>query len=153
MSEGVAFRCNPLTGFQKGLWEDRTTLSALIKELNGKMIALDNHELQEDSVREWYGRLFHSFAASLLEQYIQRTYPDSNVKALAREKAIFRPDLVHTLGWWMVSRITENGTKREEAIELLTHPASLYRRYNESLERGMDDPAIDSRVVAMFAGE
>jgi len=153
VSEGVAFRCNLLTGFQKALWEDRTTLSALIKELNGTMIALDNHELQEDSVQEWHRRLFQEFAASLLEQYLQREYPDSNVKTLAREKAIFRPDLVHTLGWWMVSRITENGTKRERAIELLTHPALLYQRYNESLERGMDDLAVNAKVVAMFAGE
>jgi DNA-binding ferritin-like protein (Dps family) len=151
VSEGVAFRCNPITGFQKNLWEDRATIVSLLKELNGKLLSLDRHELQENDVREWYGKLFQEFAASLLKQYLQKTYPDSAVKTLAVQNFVFRPDLVHALGWWMVSRITENGVKKEKAIELLTNPASLYELYNKTLERGMDDVAVDARVVAMFS--
>ena len=151
VSEGVAFRCNPITGFQKNLSEDRATIVSLLKELNGKLLSLDRHELQENDVREWYGKLFQEFAASLLKQYLQKTYPDSAVKTLAVQNSVFRPDLVHALGWWMVSRITENGVKKEKAIELLTNPASLYELYNKTLERGMDDVAVDARVVAMFS--
>jgi len=151
VSEGVAFQRNPLMGFQKTLWEDRATVSSLMKELNRMMIALDNHVVPEDSVRLWYNRLYHEYAASLLGQYLEQTYPDSDITSMIKEHSIIRPDLVHALGWWMVSRITEGGAKPERASELLMNPSSLFTLYNESLEPGMDDLAVDAQVVTMFS--
>ncbi len=151
VSEGVAFRCNPLTGFQKQLWEDRSTIATLMKELNEKLVALGEHRVQEDDLKEWYNGLYHEFAASLLERYLRRTHPESEIKGLVAEKAIFRPDLTHALGWWMVSSISGNGAKKEKVIELLTNPSLLYRLYNASLEKGTEDIAVDERVVATFA--
>lgn len=154
VSEGVAGQCNPVTGFSKSLWEDRATVASLMKELNEKLLAMDRHELQENGVRKWYSGLFEEFARSLLLRYLQKAYPDATTKTietLAMQHASSRPDLIHTLGWWMVSRITENGTKKGKAIELLRNPASLYELYNKSLENGMEDVAVDARVVAMFS--
>jgi len=60
---------------------------------------------------------------------------------------IYRPDLVHTLGGWMVRRITNEGTNPEKAVEVLINPTSLYTLYNQTLEKGMEDIAVDTSVV------
>jgi len=149
VSEGVAFRCNPLHGFQKELWEDRMTIATLIGELDRTMIALDAHEISEDSVANWNRGLYQEFASSLLTNYVRREWPDSAVASMVRERQIFRPDLPHVLGWWMVSMITRDGSDHAAAIDLLLSPSSLFRRYNEALSPDLINLAVDERVVRM----
>ncbi len=50
-----------------------------------------------------------------------------------RDRISFRPDVEHALGWWMTSRISSGGARRDAAVALLEDPYSVFRRYAESV--------------------
>jgi hypothetical protein len=153
VSEGIAFLCNPLNGFQKDVWEDRTTLAAMVKDLNDTFEAYQKNIIGDEELSDWFGSTFQERATAHLARYLKRAYPDSNLIQMVRDHSIYRPDLVHALGSWMVARVTSHGEKKETVAMLLEDPSMVYSLYNATLDPGMEDLAIPPDVVALMKQE
>lgn len=152
VSEGTAIHCNPPTGFKKAVYENPGTLKSLIAEFNQEFLALLNGEVSEESFREWYGFTFHGLPRKLLEEFVSReTGKDGNAAEMVRTNMSHRPDLVHALGWWMVSRISGAGSRPEAVQELVQNPYNLLSRYNQTVQGGDNALRIDPAIVAAYA--
>ncbi len=57
-----------------------------------------------------------------------------------RQRAMDRPSMVYTLGWWMIRTISKNGTDKQPAIALLAAPDRLFETYNAAI--GTADPSL-----------
>lgn len=149
VSEGAAIHCNPPRGFKKELWEDRQTVAALVGEFNRECRALDAGEVDEGGFRAWFSSTFHEFPAEILIGYASRKFGE-DAERIAEANMVQRPDLVHALGWWMVSRISREGQKPEAVAALVVAPYTLLARYNDAI--GPDDPelAVDARLIALM---
>ena len=133
VSEGAAIHCNPPTGFRKALWEDPRTVEALIAELNGELSALADGRVEEAEFRTWYSATFHELPMRLFREYLAREYAEDEIEDLVARHASQRPDLLHALGWWMVSRVSDEGRDETAVRELVTNPYQLFDRYNAAL--------------------
>jgi hypothetical protein len=148
VSEGAAMHCNPPTGFKKALFEDPGTVASLVAELNRKSLALLDGEVSEEGFREWYGSTYHDLPLRLLQEYAKREAEDDDGAAeIVRARKPQRPDLVHALGWWMLSRISAEGEDPEVVKALVQNPYALFTRYNETAEAANQALRIDPRVV------
>jgi hypothetical protein len=132
VSEGVAIHCNPPAGIKKEIYEDELVLSALTSRLNDALIALSKDEMTEEEVQDWHSANFFSFAEDLLKQHLEKRYSGDELEAKLRKHMSLRPDLEHTLGWWMVSRVSGGGERPDAAISLLSDPYSVYMLYNNA---------------------
>lgn len=156
VSEGVAGQCNPCTGFKKELWEDPAVIARLIGSLNETGIAMYAGTMDDEAVTAWYRATFNQSARLLLEEYLRKRYDEPEAKRMFRAYISFRPDLLHTLGWWMVSRITRDQALPERGVNLLVDPCSLFDRYNDTLGDGADslrvDPLLAERARVLLTG-
>lgn len=148
VSEGVAGQCNPCTGFKKDIWEDPEILARLIRSLNETCLAMYDGTLDEKAVGAWYSATYQESARELLKDYVLKQYDEQQAEGLLRQYMPVRPDLVHTLGWWMVSCITSRQTDRDAAVSLLADPAALFSAYNASVSPERVPLRIDDRVIA-----
>lgn len=148
VSEGVAGQCNPCAGMKKELWEDPDVIAALIRGLNETCLAMYDGTLGEREMSAWYGASFQDAARDLLKAHLLKQYDQQAAVRLLGRYMPVRPDLVHTLGWWMVSRITDRQSNRNPALSLLTDPSSLFERYNATLPPDAGALRVDDRVVA-----
>lgn len=151
VSEGAAKHCNPPEGFQKELWEDEEVVSALVNRLNDALLAISTKEMTEDEIQQWYSDNFHEFARGLLRRHLEMDFEEPQLGAMMNKYAPIRPDLEHALGWWMVSRISADGSHPEAVHELLKAPYAVYARYNETIAEDRLDLRIDPQVIAFIA--
>ena len=140
VSEGAAIHCNPPAGFRKALWEDPRTVEALVAELNREFLALEEGRQEEAEFRAWFSSTFHQLPRRLLEEHVAREYPEDEFEELVARHASQRPDLLHALGWWMVSRISREGSDAAAVRALVRDPYRLFDRYNAAL--GPDSVAL-----------
>jgi len=147
VSEGAAIHCNPPAGFRKDLWEDPRTVEALLAELNGRFLAVKEGRMGRRGFRGWYSDTFQGIPRRLLEGYVARTYPENDRKAVTARFIPQRPDLVHALGWWMVSRVSRQGEDREAVKALVKNPLSLFRLYNAALGDSQEALKVDPRLI------
>lgn len=150
VSEGTAIHCNPPDGFKKALWEDRETIRALLSELSHVVLSMENGELTESEFRKWYSSTFDEIPRMLLDAYVRGRFGDAEADAVIQSHLSERPDLVHTLGWWMVSRISSEGQDPDEVRTLVQRPYELFERYNEVMPD--EDLRVDTRTANRVHG-
>lgn len=150
VSEGSANHCTPPAGFQKEMWNDRIVLRSLVLDLNKTMIAIERGDMNEDSIRTWYQQSFQETPRRIMENYLNTYYPSDMARVYLRKYISVRPDLIHTLGWWMMSTVSEKGKKPESVIRLIRRPFSLFEAYNASLPPDLKDLKVDDRVVNLL---
>lgn len=131
VSEGTAMHCDPRQGIEREVRRDTVVIRYWISSLNEKLAAVDAGSTSESDLRAWYDSTYHDLPRELLRDFLTRRFPDRDLDSLFAENASHRPDLTHTLGWWMVSRLSEGGQK-ERVMQLLSSPDSLFAWYNES---------------------
>ena len=136
VSEGVAAHCNPPAGIRARIWEDAEVLQSLVQGLNDILHAMRSGSADEADVERWYQDNFQATAHELLRRFLARDYSGDELQSRLQRYASIRPDSEHVLGWWMVSRVSRNGTDREAALQLLRDPGSLLSRYNHALGEG-----------------
>jgi hypothetical protein len=133
ISEGMAMQCNPPQGFARELKEDSGIIGYWIDQLNQKLAVLDNGSITESELQEWYGRTYQDTAVVALKEYLMRRFPHGDPDTLVTSHISERPDFEHTLGWWMISRISDEGKRKDKAIPLLSHPEMLFTQYNAAI--------------------
>jgi len=131
VSEGTAMHCDPRQGIEREVRRDTVVIRDWISSLNVKLAAIDSGSITEPDIRAWYDSTYHDIPRDLLRDFLKRRFPAGNLDSFFAENVPHRPDLVHTLGWWMVSRLSEGGHP-ERVIQLLSSPDSLFAWYNES---------------------
>jgi hypothetical protein len=137
-SEGIAMHCNPPEGYFRILKEDTAIVAFWFREFDSVMSALNRNVVSEDDIRHWYRDSFHDTARRLLREYMSRTFQGDELNQQVALHAHARPTLIYTLGWWMVSRISDNGVNRQAVLGLLQDPLSLFSRYNAVIGDGPD---------------
>jgi hypothetical protein len=133
VSEGVAMRCSVDDGLRKTLMEDSVVVSYWIGQLNEKLAALDDGTITEDELSRWYSATYHETARELLKVYLMARYSHEVIGEKLEVHAAARPSFVYTLGWWMISRILEDGAGKDAVIGLLSDPQDLFDLYNEAV--------------------
>lgn len=133
VSEGVAMQCNPPTGFKKQVFESRLVVGKWLGELEEVFGQIKRNAISEDSVRSWLDQSYHEPARKLLQDYLDRSCPESERAELLRDSCMFRPSAIYTLGWWMVSRIVASEGGHDRAVSLLTTPHRLFEYYNAAV--------------------
>lgn len=141
VGEGVANHCNPPVGVKRQVYEDTMVVAALVSRLNEMLRALEQGDMTEEDMRHWYRANYFEAAAPLLRAHFEKTYSGANLEAMLKQHMHLRPDLEHVLGWWMTSRISQDGTVPKRAVALLADPYSVYRLYNETVSR--DHPELN----------
>ncbi|MBU8933307.1 MAG: hypothetical protein KOO62_04800 [candidate division Zixibacteria bacterium] len=131
VSEGIAMHCNPPREVSRAIKEDTAIVAYWIRSLNEKLGKLRTNTVTEEQLQNWLSDTYHNEAQQLLREYLHREYRDYGLRRMLTKLGADRPSLVYTLGWWMVSRIGEHGTKPEELTALLADPYALFARYNE----------------------
>jgi len=153
VSEGAAIHCDPPQGFKLALWEDRDTVVQLMQELNHTLLALENGMCEESEFWAWYSSTFHEIPRKLLEDYASRTSGPTEVEKTVRAHLPQRPDLVHTLGWWMVSHVSQHGKDSSAVKALILNPYQLFSRYNETLAARDDSLRMNPLLISAFGDE
>jgi hypothetical protein len=139
VSEGVAMQCDPRTGLQREVRRDSVVIQYWIRTLNRMLAELSNGSMTEPAFDAWRNGQFE-LTRKLLTECLQRRYAGHNSDSLIAEHMPGRPDLSHTLGWWMVSEISNDGANREKVIRLLSCPDSLASWYNAAI--GSEDKSL-----------
>lgn len=140
VSEGLATHCNPPSGMRSAVWENREVLAALLESLEGTLRSMRDDAVTPEDVAAWYRDSFQDMPRQLLRNYLEHDASGADLESAMRRYASIRPDLEHALGWWMTSQISARGSRRSAALELLSHPAELFGRYNRAL--GEEDSAL-----------
>jgi hypothetical protein len=148
VGEGLANHCNPPTGVKQAVYEDTMVVAALVKRLNALLLAMRDEQVTEDDVRAWYRANYSGDAEALLRAHLATRLAGDDLDNAMRRYASVRPDVEHALGWWMVSRISDGGARREAALELLTHPYLVYERYNAAVPDEYADVRLAQEAVA-----
>lgn len=130
VSEGIAMHCNRPEGLRRATKEDTTIVAFWFRELSQTLKQLEKDEFNSNDIRQWYRNSFHSTAHQLLREYLARTFEGEELNRQTGLLAYARPTLVYTLGWWMVSRISQQGTDHAAVIALLEDPYTLFASYN-----------------------
>lgn len=151
VSEGSANHCNPPEGFQKEMWTDRIVLRSLVVDMNKALLSIDQGTMNEDSTRKWYEQTFQETPRRIMEEFLSAHYPPETAKTYLRKHISIRPDLIHALGWWMISTVSEKGRKSENVVRLIRNPFDLFEAYNASLTAEMRDLRVDDRVVKLLS--
>ncbi len=138
VTEGVAMHCNPPEGFKRMIQEDTAVVAYWIRELNEKHEMLQLDEAVEDDFWQWMAKTYQDGAGEVLAEYLGR---DFNGEELRRHQAD-RPMLIYTLGWWMASRLSDNGKRPDELIKLLAEPRMLFTHYNRLMADAPDSLKI-----------
>lgn len=147
VGEGVAMHCNPPQGIKKEIFEDEKVVAALIRRINDVLGALSRNEMTEDEMRKWYRANYFEVAEDLLRRHLEQRYSGKVLEARLQEHMPKRPDLEHALGWWMVSRISGEGTRREAAVSLLLTPYPVYSLYNEATSADREELRISPEAI------
>ncbi|HSH00125.1 MAG TPA: DUF5700 domain-containing putative Zn-dependent protease, partial [candidate division Zixibacteria bacterium] len=111
VGEGVALHCNPPGGEKKLIYEDPETLQYWIGELNWRFALLTTDSAKESEYRDWLRQSYHAEALQLLRAHYRRHAETDRQAELVALHQSERPSLVYALGWWMVSRISDNGRR------------------------------------------
>ncbi len=148
VSEGAAAHCNPPDGFKKMLWEDRQVIEFLLGELNSRFGELMDGTMTEEQFQLWWSSTFYEIPHKLLEEYVERNFPESEIESTVAANVSFRPDLSHALGWWMVSRISVEGAKSEPVKQLVMYPYSLFARYDEVIGGDQPQLRLETRLLS-----
>jgi hypothetical protein len=151
VSEGSANHCTPPEGFQKQMWNDRTVLRSLVEDLNNALLAIRQGTMNEDSTRTWYEHTFQEIPRLIMQEYLTAHYPSDKAREYLLKYISIRPDLIHALGWWMVSTVSEKGKKPENIVRLIRNPFSIFEAYNASLTTDLRDLRIDDRVIRFLS--
>ncbi len=109
-------------------------VETLLRRFEAFLSDLRHERLDEEQAIAWRRENFFGPAAALLRRHLERRFEGEELAARIVELAPMRPDLEHVLGWWMVSRVSRGGARREHALELLEDPWALPRLYNEAVE-------------------
>ncbi|MEW5795081.1 MAG: DUF5700 domain-containing putative Zn-dependent protease [Candidatus Zixiibacteriota bacterium] len=138
VTEGTAMHCNPPEGFNRTIKEDTAVVVHWLRELDKMMALVKSGEVAEEVASDWLGNTYQEAARSVLRQYLSRTIPEDELEREVKAHEIDRPSLVYTLGWWMVSHISDKGFNPEAVHELIKHPLTLFERYNAKVSPGAD---------------
>jgi hypothetical protein len=147
VGEGVANHCSPPIGFTKEIYEDRTVVASLVKRFNIGMGELSRGQMTVEQAQAWYRSNYFEIAEGLLRDHLEESYSGEELDRKFAEHMQVRPDLEHALGWWMTSRVSEQGRRRKITVNLLRQPYSLFQLYNEALTEEQEDLRIDSAVL------
>jgi hypothetical protein len=132
VGEGMANHCSPPRGFVKEVYEDPDVVGALLRRLEQQLLILESGEITEQGMETWLRANYFEVAEALLRLHLQKRYSAAELDEKVKQHMSHRPDLEHTLGWWLVSRISHDGRRRDRALSLFDDPWRLYRLYNES---------------------
>jgi hypothetical protein len=138
VSEGSAMLCNPPEGLKRDVMEDSTVVAFWIHELNDRLAGLDTGDVKEEDYAAWFQASFHEEARALLRDYFRQWHEGEELENLVSANQAYRPDFLHTMGWWMVSHITANGSDRKALFDLMKDPAAILERYNEAVTGAPD---------------
>jgi hypothetical protein len=133
VSEGVAMQCDVDNGLRRELMEDAHVVSYWIGQLNEKLAAISDGSITEDELFVWYSATFQDSARELLKGYFETRYSHEVVFDKVEQHIVDRPTFIYTMGWWMISRILEDGAGKEAVIGLLSDPHELFDLYNEAV--------------------
>lgn len=147
VGEGVANHCNPPAGVKRAIYEDTMVVAALVSRLNEMLRALEGGDMTEEDMRHWYRANYFEAAEPLLRAHLEKTYSGASLEAMLKQHMHLRPDLEHVLGWWMISRISQDGAVPKRAVALLADPYSVYRLYNETVSPDHPELKIAPNVV------
>jgi len=125
-------QCDPRTGMEREVRQDSTVIRFWIDAYNRTTASLNNGRIAEPQLQAWWdgdsdrgamavGRVFGASVSGRESRFV------------AHGILYCRPDFSHTLGWWMVSKISNDGADRDKVIQLLSHPDSLASWYNAAV--------------------
>lgn len=136
--EGTAMHCNPPEGFARVIKEDTVVVVHWIRELDRELRAVENSEVTEEAASAWLDSTYQESARRVLRQYLSRTIQGAELEREVQAHSIDRPSLIYTLGWWMVSHISGQGSDPEAVHDLIRQPLSLFERYNATIKQAAD---------------
>ena len=146
VSEGTAMQCNPPEKFNRAIMEDTATVAAWISSLRLELAGIRNDQMDEKAAEAWMDATYFDSAMPLLRIYLKGTFQGDELDRQVSAHAVDRPSLAYTLGWWMVSRISREGTDPEAVRELVVHPMSLVQTYNALIPPGADSLRFPERL-------
>ncbi len=141
--EGVAAQCYPPTGFKEEVWNDTATAAFWIAELNQRLADLKARKENENEVYQWWSDSYQATPKKVLRSYLGRQHAEADLDRLVQEHILDRPDLEHSLGWWMITRINGDGSGKGKVIQLLAEPQKLYEFYNEVMKGAADSLKVN----------
>jgi len=139
VSEGAAMHCNPRTGINAAIKDDSTIVRYWIRRVNEKLAAVDAGIISEGQLVTWSDSSYFEIPTQLLIDFLARRYPAANQDSLLQLNMGYKPDMEHTLGWWLVSHIS-GGVQPGRLIALLSQPDSVFAWYDEAI--GSNDPSL-----------
>lgn len=139
VSEGTAMQCDPRGGMEGAVRRDSTIIRYWIADVTAKLESMNSGRITGDDASVWWDSTFQETPRRLLREYLSTHYPDRNQDSLYASNVGYRPDLEHTLGWWMVSHIAD-GDHPQRVIALLSHPDSIFVWYDAAV--GTTDPSL-----------
>jgi hypothetical protein len=146
VSEGAAMHCNPPEGIKAEIMEDSMVVEYWMYHLNERLAMLDTGEVDESEYNDWLDQTYYQQAKSVLHDYLLRQYEGPELEEQVKTHMVYRPTMVYTLGWWMVSTISNGGQDRESLMKLLDDPKSLFTMYN-------DAAGASPRQFKVYAGD
>jgi hypothetical protein len=132
VSEGLANHCSPPGGFLRGVYEDPAVIAALLRRLEELLMALSEGRLTESEMENWSRENYFEVAEAPPRLHLGKQLSGAELDESMRLHIMQRPDLEHALGWWMVSRISQEGVRPDAALSLFGDPWRIYGLYNES---------------------
>ncbi len=133
VSEGSAMHCNPPEGFKKEIEGDSAVVAFWIGELNRVTTGITSGAISENEAWEWLNNSYQSYATEVLKTYLAKMYEGEELEKMTQKLKVKRPTMIYTLGWWMMSHISKDGTDKTRYFELLSNPDMLFDYYNEAI--------------------
>ncbi|MFZ1685161.1 MAG: DUF5700 domain-containing putative Zn-dependent protease [Candidatus Zixiibacteriota bacterium] len=132
VSEGLATQCDPRSSLDREIITDTSVIGFWIANLK-QHAALFAADPQGSAVASrWLDSCSGILATEQRDLFLRRRFGDAGADSAAA-RAIIRPDMIHTLGRWMVQHISHDGQDKSMALGLLHHPDSIYVWYDRSM--------------------
>lgn len=144
LMEGTAMQCNPPEALRGMAMRDTTIILAWIEILNTQIARIRSGAMGREEARAWMWGAADDSALAMMDRFLVR---DDAARAAAEGIRNFwphRPSWNYTLGWWIISHLTENGRQPENVLPLMNSPYELILAYNQSVT------ALDSAFVLKF---
>jgi hypothetical protein len=138
VSEGMATQCDPRSGLDREIITDTSVIEFWIANLKQHASVLSTSPSIKSATAQWLDSCTGILATEQRDLFLKRRFGDAGADSVAA-RAIIRPDMIHTLGRWMVKHISADGQDRSKALGLLSHPDSIYVWYDRSMAAASEE--------------
>jgi hypothetical protein len=132
VNEGMAAQCDPRSGLDGEIVNDTSVIRYWIADLKEHASVFAADSQSKPAISTWLDSCSGVLATQQRDLFLQRKFGSAGADTAAA-RSIIRPDMIHTLGRWMVRHIAADGQDKEKALGLLKHPDSIYVWYDRAM--------------------